>query len=125
MFHKVDAMHPGAFETLSAKAQQLVGGPNSPASVNGRPPLIAALDGHQIDLFIGYCSGAQEIVRGSAKYKSIALPPELAVGPEYGLTVSRHAQAEAFDFAMYLLSPQAQRRLQAFGFIPVALPAGP
>ena len=125
MFHKVDATHPGAFDRLSGKAQQLVGGPNSPASVKGRPPLLAALDDHQIDLFIGYCSSAQQIVRDSAKYKSIALLPELAVGPEYGLTVSRHAQAGAADFAMYLLSAQAQRRLQAFGFIPVALPAGP
>jgi len=125
MFHKIDAAHPGAFETLSGKAQQLVGGPNSPTSVNGRSPLLAALEEHQIDLFIGYCSGAQQIVRDSSKYKSIALPSELAVGPEYGLTVSRQAQAGASDFAMYLLSPSAQRRLQAFGFIPVALPAGP
>ncbi|WP_084305484.1 substrate-binding domain-containing protein [Bradyrhizobium sp. ARR65] len=123
LFHKIDAAHPGAFDALSGKAQQLVGGPNSPASVNGRPPLVAALDAHQIDLFIGYCSGAQGIVRKSQRYKSIALPPELSVGPEYGLTVSRHAQAGATDFAIYLLSPPAQKQLQAFGFIPVALPA--
>ncbi|MBV8918073.1 substrate-binding domain-containing protein [Bradyrhizobium sp.] len=63
--------------------------------------------------------------RESAKYKSIALPPELAVGPEYGLTVSRKAQAGAADFAMYLLSPAGQKQLQAFGFIAVALPASP
>lgn len=124
MFHKIDATHARAFDKLAGKAQQLVGGPKSPAAVNGRSPLLAALDEHQIDLFIGYCSGAQEIVRASAKYKSIALPPELSVGPEYGLTVSRHAQAGAADFAMYLLSPQGQQRLQAFGFMPVALPAG-
>jgi len=53
------------------------------------------------------------------------LPPELAVGPEYGLTVSRKAQAGAADFAMYLLSPAGQKQLQAFGFIAVALPASP
>jgi hypothetical protein len=29
------------------------------------------------------------------------------------------------DFAMYLLSPQGQAGLKAFGFIPVALPAAP
>jgi ABC-type glycerol-3-phosphate transport system substrate-binding protein len=29
----------------------------------------------------------------------------------------------AADFAMYLLSPQGQRTLQSFGFIPVAVPA--
>jgi molybdate transport system substrate-binding protein len=53
------------------------------------------------------------------------LPADLAVEPEYGLTVSQKAQAGAADFAMYLLSPAGQRRLQAFGFIPVALPASP
>jgi molybdate transport system substrate-binding protein len=56
------------------------------------------------------------------KYKSIALPTELSVGPEYGLTVSRKVTPGAADFAMYLLSPQGQAGLKSFGFIPVALP---
>jgi len=55
----------------------------------------------------------------------IDLPPELSVGPEYGLTVSRKAAPEAADFAMYLMSPQGQGSLQSFGFIPVALPTAP
>jgi molybdate transport system substrate-binding protein len=123
MFHKVGAIRAGAFETLSKKAQQLFGGPATTTPVNGRPRLLVALDDRQIDLFIYYCSGAREMVKASSKYKSIALPPELSVGPEYGLTVSRKAAAGAADFAMYLLSPQGQRSLQSFGFIPVALPA--
>lgn len=123
MFHKIDAKRPGAFETLSKKAQQLFGGPATTTPVNGRPRPLVALDDHQIDLFISYCSGAQQIARGSSKYKSIALPPELSGGPEYGLTVSLKAQPGAADFAMYLLSPQGQASLKAFGFIPVALPA--
>jgi ABC-type molybdate transport system substrate-binding protein len=124
MFRKIDAMRPGAFDLLSKKAQQLVGGPATSAPVNGRPPLLTALDAHQIDLFVYYCSGARQIVRDSPKYKSVVLPPELVVGSEYGLTVSRKAQANAADFAMYLLSPQGQATLKSFGFIPVALPAG-
>jgi molybdate transport system substrate-binding protein len=40
------------------------------------------------------------------------------------VTVSRKAQAGAGDFAMYLLSPEGQASLKAFGFIPVALPVG-
>ena len=125
MFRKVDATRPGAFDTLSKKAQQLVGGPATPAAVNGRSPLLVALDDHKINLFVTYCSGAQQIARDSAKYKSVALPPELSVGPEYGLTVSRKAIAGAADFAIYLLSRPAQATLKSFGFIPVALPAGP
>src|ERR1700753_2958506 len=125
IFHRIDAAQPGAFTTLSEKAQQLIGGPNSAPAVNGRSPLLVALGEHRIDLFIYYCSGAREIVKASANYKSVALPDELAVGPEYGLTVSRQAQAGSADFAMYLLSPAGQATLKAFGFIPVALPAAP
>jgi len=125
MFHKIEAQKPGAFATLSQKAQQLFGGPATTTPVNGRPRLLVALDNHDIDLFIYYCSGAQQIVRESSQYKSVALPPELTVGPEYGLTVSRKAQPGAGDFAMYLMSPQGQATLKAFGFIPVALPAAP
>ena len=125
MFHKIETQKPGAFGTLSQKAQQLFGGPTTTAPVNGRPRLLVALDNGDIDLFIYYCSGAQQIVRESSRYKSVALPPELAVGPEYGLTVSRKAQPAAADFAMYLMSPQGQATLKAVGFIPVALPAVP
>jgi molybdate transport system substrate-binding protein len=122
VFRKIDAQKPGAFGMLSQKAQQLFGGPTTTAPVNGRPRLLVALDNHDIDLFIYYCSGAQQIVRDT-RYKSVALPPELVVGPEYGLTISRKAQPAAADFAMYLMSPQGQATLKAFGFIPVALPA--
>jgi ABC-type molybdate transport system substrate-binding protein len=125
MFRKIDALRPGAFGTLSQKAQQLFGGPTTTTPINGRSRLLVALDNHDIDLFVYYCSGAQQIVRASAQYKSVALPPELSVGPEYGLTVSRKAQPAAADFAMYLMSPQGQATLKAFGFIPVALPAAP
>jgi ABC-type molybdate transport system substrate-binding protein len=117
VFHRIDARRPGAFKTLSEKAQQLIGGPTSAPPVNGRSPLLVALDEHSIDLFIYYCSGAREIVKASSKYKSFELPGELSVGPEYGLTVSLKAQPGAADFAMYLLSPQGQASLKAFGFI--------
>ena len=125
MFRKVDAMHPGAFDALSKRAQQLFGGPNTTTTVNGRPRPLVALDEHQIDLFIYYCSGAQQIARESAAYKSISLAAELVVGPEYGLTVSHKAQTGAAEFAIYLMSPQGQATLKSFGFIPVALPAVP
>jgi len=49
--------------------------------VTGHPRPLVALDDHQIDLFVTYCSGAREIVKASSRYKSIELPPELSVGP--------------------------------------------
>ncbi|MGA7803500.1 substrate-binding domain-containing protein [Bradyrhizobium sp.] len=123
MFREIDAARPGAFDTLSKKAQQVFGGPTTSAPVNGHPPLVAALDDHRIDLAVTYCSGAEQLAHDFPAYKSVRLPLELSVGPEYGLTVSRKASAGAADVAMYLLSPPAQARLNSFGFIPVALPA--
>jgi ABC-type molybdate transport system substrate-binding protein len=123
VFRKIDARRPGAFDILSKKAQQLVGGPTAPGTVNGRPRLLVALDDYEIDLFISYCSGARQLARDSSRYKSLDLPAEFTAGPEYGLTVSRKAAPGAADFAMYLLSPQGQASLKSFGFIPVALPA--
>jgi molybdate transport system substrate-binding protein len=122
MFRRIDGQRPGAFETLSKKAQQLVGSPATPSTVNGRPRMLVALDAHEIDLFISYCSGARTMALESPNYGSLELPPALSVGPEYGLTVSRKAVPGAADFAMYLLSPQGQASLKSFGFIPVALP---
>jgi molybdate transport system substrate-binding protein len=86
--------------------------------VNGRNRLVAALEDREIDLFVYYCSGAKYLVSASPGLKSVGLPPQLSIGPEYGLTVSRKAAPEAAAFAAYLLSPGGQSQLKAFGFIP-------
>ena len=125
VFHLIDAQRPGAFEILSKKAKQLFGSATTPVQVNGRPRWLVALDDHEIDLLVTYCSSAKQIVLDQPHYKSVELPPQLSVGPEYGLTVSRNAAPGAADFAMYLLSPKGQSSLKAFGFIPIALPAAP
>jgi molybdate transport system substrate-binding protein len=122
LFRKINAQRAGAFDILSAKAKQLIGGATTSSPVNGRNRLLAALDDHEIDLFIIYCSSARTMVDGSRAYKLIELPPELSVGPEYGLTVSRKAAPGAAEFAMYLLSPRGQSTLKSYGFIPVTLP---
>jgi molybdate transport system substrate-binding protein len=123
LFRRIDARRAGAFDVLSAKAQQLVGGTTTSAPVNGRHRMLVALDDRTIDLFVYYCSGAKFLISASSKYQMVELPPDLAVGPEYGLTVSQKAAPGAADFAMYLLSPQGQSSLKSFGFIPVTLPA--
>jgi molybdate transport system substrate-binding protein len=123
LFRKIDAQRTGAFDILSAKAKQLIGGATTSTPLNGRDRLVVALDDHAIDLFISYCSGAKAMVDASKAYKLIELPPDLSVGPEYGLTVSRKAAPGAAEFAMYLLSPRGQSTLKSYGFIPVTLPA--
>ena len=70
LFHRIDAGHVGAFDTLSNAA---VGN-----------PVQAALDDRTVDLFVYYCSGARQLVSVSPQYRMVGLPPELMVGPGTG-----------------------------------------
>jgi ABC-type molybdate transport system substrate-binding protein len=79
LFHRIDAQRAGAFETLSNKAQQLVGGTTTSVPANGRHPLLVALDDGEIDLFVYYCSGAKLLISASTKYQMVELPTELTV----------------------------------------------
>lgn len=124
LFGLIDKAHPGAYAALSGKAQQLFGGAATTAPVGGRHRLAIALDDGTIDVAIYYCSGGQAMLaKEPGKFHMLALPADLAVGPEYGLTLAEGAPPEAADFALYILSPAGQKTLAAFGFIPVTLPA--
>jgi ABC-type molybdate transport system substrate-binding protein len=52
----------------------------------------------------------------------IALPDELAVGADYGLTVIANAPPDAYRFAMSILSADGQRTLAKYGFAAPTLP---
>lgn len=120
MFQQIDAICPGAFKTLSTKAQQLYG-----SGVGTAPArLTDFLDSGQADLLMVYCTSAHGLTAGSSAYRVVSLPPNLQIGADYALTVARTANPRASDLALYILSPAGQRRLSEFGFQPVALPAG-
>jgi ABC-type molybdate transport system substrate-binding protein len=52
----------------------------------------------------------------------IALPDALAVSADYGLTVMADASPGAYRFALFILSPEGQRILAAYGFSAPNLP---
>jgi ABC-type molybdate transport system substrate-binding protein len=54
----------------------------------------------------------------------VAFPPELTVGPQYGLAVMKAAKPEAMLLALTILSPPGQKILAASGFRPVTRPDG-
>ncbi|MEP9347398.1 substrate-binding domain-containing protein [Xanthobacter sp. KR7-225] len=123
LFALIDQQHPGAFAALSGKAQQVFGGATTTGPLNGRHRLAVVLGDKGADVAIYYCSGTQEMSKAEpGRYKVVALPRDLAVGPEYGLTLANTATLPAADFAMYILSPAGQKTLADFGFIPVTLP---
>lgn len=120
LFAKAGEIRPGAKELLEAKAQQLVGGRHSPAVPAGRDPVKYFLEQKQVDAFIGYCSSRQTVA--DTAFPKVALPSELAITADFGLTVlNRHAGSRdaAYRFALFLLTPEAQQTLAAYGFSPL------
>jgi molybdenum ABC transporter molybdate-binding protein len=123
MFRRADAIRPGSYATLSAKAQQIVGGPSNNAPVDGKDPAVAALASGRVDIVIGYCTSAKLRVSQMAELQIAEVPREIATGPEYGLTVLNGADPRASDLALFMLSPDGRQIFARYGFAPIALPA--
>ncbi len=118
VFRRADALQPGADDALSKKALQLTGGPNSAS-----PPPRRNVYGHvvasgQADIFLTYCTNAVVAQKENPGQQMVALPDNLSVGADYGLTVIHGASAQAGQFAEYILSPDGQRILARHGFAP-------
>jgi molybdate transport system substrate-binding protein len=126
VFRKADTVRPGAFAQLDKKALQLVGGPNSPPPpADGRSAYGALVAQGAGDLFLAYCTAAKVAQQENPTQRVIALPPELAVGADYGLTVLNGAPADAYRLVMFIMSPEGQGILAKAGFDAPALPQQP
>src|SRR5215470_17181428 len=115
VFRKADKLRPGAFAALERKALKLVGGPDAPTAPPGRSVYGMLIAAGKADLFLTYCTNAAEAKNEIGGAQIIALPEELAVGADYGLTVISRAP-DAYRFAMYILSSDGQRVLSKHGF---------
>jgi len=127
VFRKADKLKPGAAAALEKKALQLTGGPSSPAAPPNPAPTSRALYGMLVaegkaDLFLTYCTNAREAKAQNGNQQIVALPDELAVGADYGLTVLDGAAPPAYRFAMFILSVDGQRLLAKHGFAAPTLP---
>lgn len=125
MFRIADALKPGSFAVLDAKAQQIVGGATTNADVDGKDPAVAALADGRVDLVIGYCTSGRLRVSQMPELQVVEVPSALRVGPEYGLAVLKDAGPKAVALAFHILSPEGQAILARYGFTPVGLPAAP
>jgi molybdate transport system substrate-binding protein len=118
VFRKADAVKPGSRATLEAKALKLTGGPNSaqpPAELN---PYAWHLKEKRADLFLAYCTAGREITAQLPGASVIVLPPALATGADYGLTILKTGDAtRAGLLALFILSADGQKILQDNGFV--------
>jgi molybdate transport system substrate-binding protein len=122
VFHKADALKPGAFAALDKKALQLVGGPDAPTAPPGHSVYGMLLAEGKADLFLVYCTAAAEAQQENAGMRTVRLPDALAVAADYGLTVITGASADAYRFAMFILAADGQRALAKYGFAAPTLP---
>ncbi|HUI97050.1 MAG TPA: molybdate ABC transporter substrate-binding protein [Xanthobacteraceae bacterium] len=121
-FRKADAIRPGAFAALSHKALQLTGAPSSVAAPADRNLYGMLVGQGRADLFLTYCTNALAAVRENPGQRLVALPDNLAVGADYGLTVMTGASLPAYRFALYVLSPDAQHIFANLGFAAPGVP---
>src|SRR3984957_18387542 len=117
VFARAGQARPGAGKILKAKARQLVGGKNNPPVPAGQDAMTYFFAQHQIDISLGYCSSRN--TTPDPNFTTVELPPELAVNADYGLSVLGHREA-ALRFALFVMSPEAQRLIGLYGFTPVA-----
>ncbi len=118
MFAKADAVHAGAKEVLEAKALKLIGSPNAMVPIAGKTVTASIFLADKADIVIYYCSGQAETLRDVDGLVSHALPSPLQVPVIYGMTFTS-ASAEAYRFALFLLSDQGQAILRKHELIPI------
>lgn len=118
LFGRAEAVRVGARAALEAKALQLTGGPSSPPPPKDRSVYGDLVVTRKADVFLTYCTNALLARRDFPELVSVAIPPELAVGADYGLTVMRGAPEAAWRFAWFILSADGQAILAKHGFGP-------
>ena len=122
VFARAEKIRPGAFATLSRKALQLTGAPASTPPPTDRNLYGMLVSQGRADVFLTYCTNAVAATKENPGQRLVALPDDLAVGADYGLTVMSAASPQATRFALYILSVDAQRILASHGFAAPGLP---
>jgi len=116
LFAKAEQQKAGSFASLSGKALQLTGGPDSAKPPEGRNPYGWVMGEKKADLFLTYCTNAVQAQQEVEALKIIRIPDELAVGADYGLLINNKASVEAWRFGMFILSPEGRKILGKYGF---------
>ena len=116
VFRKAEAIKPGAQAALEKKALQLTGGAGSATPPAGRTVYGWHISEGRADIFLTYCTNALVAQKENQQQQIVALPDNLAVGADYGLTVINGAPSSAQNFADFIMSAKGQQILTGYGF---------
>ncbi len=115
LFRRADALQPGAYAALDAKAFKLTGGADSPQPPAGRNTYDWLMGEKRADVFVTYCTNAASVKKISPSVKVVAVPASLQVAASYGVT-ARKGDAAAGRLADHLQSAAARAVLARYGF---------
>jgi molybdenum ABC transporter molybdate-binding protein len=116
MFARAEHVRPGAKAKLESKALLLVGAANSLQPPRDRSAYSWHIAEGRADIFVTYCTNGILARAELPGLGVVDLPPELAVGAEYGMTLIAGAPEQARRFQDFLLSPAGQDVLARHGF---------
>jgi len=118
IFKKAEAVRIGSRATLEAKALIMGSEPGMLAvPPNTKNAMAWLLQTQRLDTFLSYCTNGRAAEQDLPGLSTVALPPELAVVANDGLTVLKGANEQhATEFALFILSPAGQKILAEHGF---------
>jgi ABC-type molybdate transport system substrate-binding protein len=116
MFAKADAIKPGSRTVLEAKALQLMGDTHNSAPPPGMDLFAWHVHEGRADIFLAYCSAGAGFLKDLPGGTVVHLPPQLATGADYGLTVLPTQNQHAAALALFILSQDGQKLLAQNGF---------
>ncbi len=115
LFRRAEALRPGAYAALDAKAIKLTGSADSPQPPAGRNTYDWLMSEKRADVFVTYCTNAASVKKVSPAVKIIAVPSALQVAASYGVT-ARKGDGAAMRLVDHLQSASAQAVLASYGF---------
>ncbi len=115
MFAKAERVRSGGAAILEAKARQLMGSPNSEPAPAGTNLFAWHMREGRADIFIAYCSAGSAFTKDMPSGTVVHLPPGLATGADYGLTLMTKNE-NAAALALFILSQDGQKILARNGF---------
>ncbi|MDO9414108.1 MAG: molybdate ABC transporter substrate-binding protein [Pseudolabrys sp.] len=116
VFARAEAVKHGACAALKAKALKLTGAKDSATAPPGQSVYAWHVLEGRADIFITYRTNALAAQKENPALHIVDLPPALAVGADYGLTVLNGASEAARAFAQFILAREGQGILTSHGF---------
>ena len=127
LFEKAEALRPGSFATLDAKALQLTGGPDPPKPPEGRNTYGWVMAQDRADFFLTYCTNAVLAQQGGAGRSRSSTCRRSSRSAPTTVSIGAQGRARPRRWRLALFMPGARRARQILaghGFTSGASAAG-